>query len=94
MAAYRITINLKGKTVKGIRELDHADIDTAWQIFYAAAVEAYSVNKILDFEVVKISIYSDDYRKWKLRQAKDSELKMKVYNRKDGKHARIIKDPY
>ena len=90
MAAYRITVTLKGKTVKGIRELELEDVDTAWQIFYAAAVDAYTAPKILDFEVVRISSFSDDYRKWKLTQEKPIQAFKKIYNRKDGKNARII----
>ena len=90
MPAYRITITLKGKTVKGIRELELEDVDTAWQIFYAAAVEAYTAVKILDFEVVRISSYSDDYRKWKFTQEKQFQPFKKMYNRKDGRNARII----
>src|SRR5687768_8920782 len=90
MAAYRIIITLKGRTVKGIRELELEDVDTAWQIFYAAAVGAYTAPKILDFEVVRISSFSDDYRKWKFTQEKQLQPFKKVYNRKDGKNARII----
>ena len=90
MAAYRITITLKGKTVKGIRELELEDVDTAWQIFYAAAVEAYSAPKILDFEVVRISSFSDDYRKWKFTHDKVPQQPRKAYSRKDFKNTRII----
>jgi hypothetical protein len=89
MAAYRITITLKGKVVKGIRELELEDVDTAWQIFYAAAVDAYSAPKILDFEVVRISSFSDDYRKWKFTQPL-REQPRKACNRKEIKPTRII----
>jgi hypothetical protein len=65
MALYRITVTLN-KVVKGVRQLEQEDVDVAWQVFHQSATEAYSAAKILDFEVVKISSFSDDHREWKL----------------------------
>ena len=85
MSYFRITITLKNKVVQGIRELEQEDIDIAWQVFYCSAVEVYSAAKILSFEVVKISTFSDDYRQWRLLKEKKQ-----VNNRKDGRHSRKI----
>ena len=102
MAIYRITVVLKGKTVRGIRELVNEDVDTAWQIFYASAVDVYSAAKILDFEVVKVSSYSDEYREWKAMQEKERRQAKQKPNRKDnymkknttiGERAKLNKPP-
>ena len=70
MPFYRITITLSNKTIKGIRELDNKDLDDVWLIFKGLAEQEYGQQKILDFEVVMVSIYSDDYRNWKLKESK------------------------
>ena len=92
MAFYRITITLKDNSIKGIRELDQEDIDIAWLVFKSHAVSVYTEKKILDFEVVRISTYSDDFLKWKLAQKKlnPPPPKKVSFNRKDGKNANKI----
>jgi hypothetical protein len=70
MPFYKITITLEHRVLKGVRELDQPDIDTAWLIFKRQAVQVYTEMKMLDFEVVMISKYSDDFRVWKLESQK------------------------
>lgn len=89
MAIYRITIVLHSKTVSGVREIEQEDVDIAWQIFYATAVDVYTSGKIVDFELVKISIYSYDYKQWKLKQGEATTTR-KSFNRKEDKHLRKI----
>jgi len=60
MPFYRITIKLKnGNNLSGIREMDQADIDRAWQYFHTQSVKRFGEFSIVNFEVVMLSKFSE-----------------------------------
>jgi len=60
MHYYRITIELKGRKITGLRKHD-GDTDSAFLAFRRLAEEAYG-NKILYFDCVQLSSYSDEVK--------------------------------
>lgn len=62
MSYYRITIKVKKKIIKGIRELSNADIDYAWRYYEKKTYEKYSRDDVTFFEVVMLSKISPDVK--------------------------------
>lgn len=60
MPIYRITIELSGKTISGLRKHD-SDSDTAFLAFQVLAEKAYG-SKLLYFDCVQLSSYSDEIK--------------------------------
>lgn len=60
MHFYRITIELAGKTITGLRKHDH-ETDSAFLAFRVLAEKAYG-SKLLYFDCVQLSSYSDEVK--------------------------------
>ena len=75
MPFYRITISIKnGNNLSGIREMDQADVDRAWQYFHTQAVKRFGEFAIIRFEVVMLSKFSDTVKAYIKQEKKPPRI--------------------
>ncbi len=84
MPFYRITIKLKnGNQLSGIREMDQADVDRAWQYFHSQSVKRFGNFTIVNFEVVMLSKFSQAVKAYIRQEKKPARIEGWKNNRLD-----------
>ncbi len=70
---YLITVMLNDKSVHtGIRKNEAGDIDSCFLLFKSRAEESYGREKIIYFQCVQLSMYSDELK----RHLQESQLRV------------------
>lgn len=82
MPYYRISVKLKnGNNLAGIREMDQADIDRAWQYYHNQAVKRFGEFAITNFEVVMLSKFSEPVKTYIKKQKKPIRIQTWNHNK-------------